>query len=67
MADGRANRGTGSPGRWQPRTPAMTAGLTGHVWTTDQLLSSLAPAPVIDQLDQLERLFLELEAIHQRS
>src|SRR5262249_31293370 len=25
--------GTGSARRWQPRTPAMAAGLTDHVWT----------------------------------
>ena len=25
--------GTGSATRWQPRTPAMAAGLTDHVWT----------------------------------
>jgi hypothetical protein len=58
-------RGTGSPRRWQPRTPAMAAGLTDHVWTTDELLSYRAPAPFIDQLDQLEHLFPELEVIHQ--
>jgi IS1 family transposase/transposase-like protein len=58
-------RGTGSPRRWQPRTPAMAAGLTDQVWTTDELLSYRAPAPFIDQLDQLEHLFPELEAIHQ--
>jgi len=58
-------RGTGSPRRWQPRTPAMAAGLTDHVWTTDELLSYRAPAPFIDQLGQLEHLFPELEAIHQ--
>jgi hypothetical protein len=58
-------RGTGSPRRWQPRTPALAAGLTDQVWTTDALLSYRAPAPVIAQLDQLEHLFPELEAIHQ--
>src|SRR6266446_3637992 len=25
--------GTGAAKRWQPRTPAMAAGLTDHVWT----------------------------------
>ena len=29
-------RGTGSPRRWQPRTPAMAAGVTDHVWTTNE-------------------------------
>jgi IS1 family transposase len=58
-------RGTGSPRRWQPRTPAMAAGLTDHVWTTDEWLSYRAPAAFIDQLGQLEHLFPELEALHQ--
>ena len=58
-------RGTGAPRRWQPRTPALAAGLTDHRWTTDELLAYRAPAPLIDQLDQLEHLFPELEAIHQ--
>ena len=58
-------RGTGSPRRWQPRTPAMAAGLTDHVWTTDELLSYRVPAPFVDQLDQLEHLFPQLEPIHQ--
>jgi IS1 family transposase len=52
LAMGEPTRGTGSPRRWQPRTPAMAAGLTDHVWTTDKLLSYRVPAPFIDQLDQ---------------
>ena len=59
-------RGTGSPRRWQPRTPAMAAGLTDHVWTTDELLSYRVPAPFVDQLDQLEHLFPQLEPISSR-
>ena len=31
-------RGAGSPRTWRPVTPAMAAGLTDHVWTTDELL-----------------------------
>jgi hypothetical protein len=58
-------RGTGSPRRWQPRTPAMAAGLTDHVWTTDELLSYRVPAPFVDQLDQLEPLFPQPEPINQ--
>jgi hypothetical protein len=27
--------------RWRPRTPAMAAGLTNHVWTVKQLLTSV--------------------------
>jgi hypothetical protein len=30
--------GTGSAKRWQPRTPAMAAGLTDHVWTLREVL-----------------------------
>jgi IS1 family transposase len=35
--------GTGSPRRWQPRTPAMAAGLTDHVWTLRQVLLFRVP------------------------
>ncbi len=31
--------GTGSPKVWLQRTPAMAAGLTDHIWSTDELLS----------------------------
>ena len=27
--------------RWQPRTPAMAAGLTDHIWTVKELLTTL--------------------------
>jgi IS1 family transposase len=29
-------------GRWQPRTPAMAAGLTDHIWTLDEWLATPA-------------------------
>ena len=29
--------------RWQPRTPAMAAGLTNHIWTVKELLNVIAP------------------------
>jgi hypothetical protein len=58
-------RGTGSPRRWQPRTPAMAAGLTDHVWTTNEWLSYRVPAPFVDRLDQLEHLFPQPEPIYQ--
>jgi hypothetical protein len=58
-------RGRGSPRRWQPRTPAMAAGLTDPVWTTDEWLSYRVPAPFVDQLDQLEHLFPQPEPIDQ--
>lgn len=32
------------PGRrWQPRTPAMAAGLTDHIWTLRELLTKIVP------------------------
>lgn len=29
--------------RWKPRTPAMAAGLTGHIWTVKELLTTVVP------------------------
>ena len=31
--------------RWQPRTPAMAAGLTDHIWSLEELLSYCLPPP----------------------
>src|SRR4029453_15391405 len=36
-------KGTGSAKRWQPRTPAMAAGLTDHVWTLREVLLFRVP------------------------
>lgn len=33
-----ATKGTGSPKKWSQRTPAMSAGLTDHVWDVQELL-----------------------------
>lgn len=60
-------RGTGSPRRWRPVTPAMAAGITDHVWTTSELLSYRVPAHFLDQLSQVERLFPPLGQVHQVS
>ena len=38
-----ATHGTGTAKRWQPRTPAMAAGLTDHVWTLRELLLFRVP------------------------
>ena len=57
--------GGGSPRRWQPRKPAMAAGVTDQVWTTDELLSYRVPATFVDHLDQLEHLFPQPEPIYQ--
>ena len=29
--------------RWRPRTPAMAAGLTDHIWTVKELLKTIVP------------------------
>jgi len=60
-------RGTGSRQRWQPRTPAMAAGITDHIWTTTELLSYRIPAQFLDQLHITEYLFPSLDVIHQGS
>jgi hypothetical protein len=39
----RPTNGTGSAKRWQPRTPAMAAGLTDRVWTLREVLLFRVP------------------------
>jgi len=36
-------KGTGSAKQWQPRTPAMAAGLTDHVWSVREILLFRVP------------------------
>jgi IS1 family transposase len=36
----------GSPKLWQPRTPTMSAGLTDHPWSMQELLSFRVPPPI---------------------
>jgi hypothetical protein len=36
-------KGTGSAKQWQPRTPAMAAGLTDHVWSLREVLLFRVP------------------------
>jgi IS1 family transposase len=43
LAQAEATKGTGSARRWQPRTPAMAAGLTNHVWTLREVLLFRVP------------------------
>jgi hypothetical protein len=38
-----ATHGTGTATCWQPRTPAMAAGLTDHVWTLREVLLFRVP------------------------
>jgi len=58
-------RGTGTPRRWKPVTPAMAAGITDHVWSTSELLSYRVPASFLDNLSDLEPLFALWEQTHQ--
>lgn len=43
LAEPIPTRGNGSPKQWQPRTPAMAAGLMDHVWTMHELLTFRVP------------------------
>ena len=48
---GPANCGQTAAKRWQPRTPAMAAGLTDHVWTLREvLLFRVPPRPQPSQV-----------------
>lgn len=58
-------RGTGTPQKWKPVTPAMAAKITDHVWSTSELLSYRVPAQFLDQLSKIKPLFSLLEEIHQ--
>lgn len=60
-------RGSGSPRRWQPVTPAMAAKLTNHVWTTAELLSYRVPPRFLDTLPELERLYPPFDETHHGS
>jgi IS1 family transposase len=43
LAEAVATHGTGSAKVWHPRTPAMAAGLTDHVWTLKEVLMFRVP------------------------
>jgi IS1 family transposase len=47
-------RGTGSPKKWQPVTPAMAAGMTDHVWSMEDLLSYRVPPDFRCKLEQAD-------------
>jgi transposase-like protein/IS1 family transposase len=36
-------KGNGSPKKWMPRTPAMAAGITGHIWSMEEFLLFRVP------------------------
>ena len=60
-------RGSGSPRRWSPVTPAMAAGITDHVWSIRELLSFRIPTKFLDTLHELGHLFPPLQQAHQGS
>jgi IS1 family transposase len=60
-------RGTGSERRWQLVTPAMAAGMTNHIWTTEELLAHRVSADFLETLSEKQKLFPELETVHQGS
>ncbi len=62
-----STRGTGSPRKWRSVTPAMAAGMTGHVWTTTELLSYRVPVEFLERLHEIEHLFPKLNQYHQGS
>jgi hypothetical protein len=62
-----STRGYGSPRRFKPVTPAMAAGLTDHVWTTQELLSYRVPGSFLDRLYEIDHLFRPIEDTHQGS
>jgi IS1 family transposase len=58
-------RGAGSEQRWQWVTPAMAAGMTRHVGTTQELLSYRVSVDFLETLAQKQNLFPDFETIHQ--
>jgi hypothetical protein len=43
LPEPKPTHGNGSAKRWRPRTPAMAAGLTDHVWTLHEMLLFRVP------------------------
>jgi IS1 family transposase len=62
-----STRGQGSKRHWKPVTPAMAAGITDHVWTTQELLSYRVPAAFLDKLQGFDHLFQPIKDIRQGS
>jgi IS1 family transposase len=38
LPEPQSTRGNGSPRKWQQRSPAMAAGVTGHIWRMEEVL-----------------------------
>ncbi len=64
LATPEPTRGSGTPKKWKPVSPAMAAGLTDHIWTTAELLSYRVPAQFADQLLTIKSLFTLLDEVH---
>jgi hypothetical protein len=62
-----STRGQGSKRHWKPVTPAMAAGITDHVWTTQELLSYRVPAAFLDKLQGFDHWFQPIKDIRQGS
>lgn len=60
-------RGQGSKRRWKPVTPALAAGITEHVWTTQELLSYRVPAFFLDRRHAFDPLFQPIKDTRQGS
>ena len=58
-------RGTGTPTKWKPVTPAMAATITDHVWSTTELLAYRVPVQFLDQLSKIKPLFTLLQEVRQ--
>ncbi|MEW5959981.1 MAG: helix-turn-helix domain-containing protein, partial [Chloroflexota bacterium] len=52
LPEPRPTRGSGSPKKWQPATPAMAAAITDHVWTMEELLCYRVPPDFLNQFNQ---------------
>jgi hypothetical protein len=62
-----STRGQESKRRWKPVTPAMAAGITEYVWTTQELLSYRVPASFLDKLPRFDHLFQPIKDTRQGS
>jgi IS1 family transposase len=62
-----STRGQGSKRRWKPVTPAMAAGITDQVWTTQALLSYRVPTAFLDKLQGFDHLFQPIKDTRQGS
>ena len=47
LAEPIPTKGNGSPKKWNKRTPAMSAALTDHIWSLEELLTFRTPQPAV--------------------